>query len=298
MAINCIIIHEGYKEYVRNNLQVTAKYNKVFLVGDKSMEVLGELDNIVFLNINKYNELEEIKKLRNCFKNYSTNGCEYEWCCFKRVFIIEKVLEEFNLDNLFHLDSDCILIENINNYKFTRDIAYCLCNNFKNPFRMCGSIHCGLLNKVFCQEFRKLYIDIFENGSKFKLIESKINYHKKYRKPGGICDMTLYYLLWKENLIDIQNLLDIGETIDGNKCIFTNLYMSSEGFREENQYQIKNRCLEITSSSGTPASIGCSKKDGKNFIKDLKTKEFYQLFNIHFQGGSKKFLTNDLKNIY
>jgi len=283
MSISCIIIHEGYKEYVKNNLEITGKYNKIYLVGDKSMEELGKLNNVVFLNISKYNELEEIKNLKECFKNFSTNDSEYEWRCFKRVFIIEKILEEFNLENLFHLDSDCILINNINNYKFQKEIAYCICNNFRNPYRMCGSIHCGLLNKLFCSEFRKLYCDIFDNKTKFKLIDSKIYYHRKYRKKGGICDMTLYWLLWVNKIVEIQNLLEIGETIEGNKCIFTNLYMSGEGFRDENQFIMKEKCLEIME---------------KKFIKDIKTKELYQLFNIHFQGGSKKFLSSDLKNIY
>ena len=49
-----IIVHIGYKDYLRCNLEITGKNNKVYLIGDKSVEHLGNLPNVTFINIDNY----------------------------------------------------------------------------------------------------------------------------------------------------------------------------------------------------------------------------------------------------
>ena len=136
--IPVVIIHRTYKEYLKINLEVTGTNNKIYLIGDTAIEHLGLIDNVTFVNINKYENLPLIKKSYKNFINYSSNDKKFEWWCFERVFILKFFMEEFKLEHIFHMDSDNILLEDINSYPFKKNIAYCL---LKNQSLMCGSIH-------------------------------------------------------------------------------------------------------------------------------------------------------------
>ena len=63
---------------------------------------------------------------------------------------------------------------------------------------MSASIHSSLINSEFCNEFTKLFQGIYIDKTKFQLIEDKIKYHNEKNVAGGICDMTLYFLLFNE----------------------------------------------------------------------------------------------------
>ena len=36
--ISCVLVHKGYKPYLKYNLEITSKNNKIYLIGDKSLE--------------------------------------------------------------------------------------------------------------------------------------------------------------------------------------------------------------------------------------------------------------------
>ena len=171
---------------------------------------------------------------------------------------------------------------NINNYEFKKEIAYCLNKNF-HKFRMSHSIHSGLLNINFCDKFIDLYQDIYINKTKLYLIQEKINYHtdKNLNKfiNGGICDMTLYYLLVKENILDVQNLLEPNQN-----TVFVNNINNGEGYNNKDQYFTLNNILKINLQ---PDSIT---------INDKHSNKSYNLNNIHFQGISKQLLNNNFSS--
>lgn len=271
--IDCVIVHTGYKEYLKINLLITGKTNHVYLIGDASCQHLDSLPNVTFININKY--LNKNNHLKEKFVNYSSNSSQFEWLCFERVFIIHQFLLEYNLSRCFHIDSDNILLRNINEYKFNKEIAYCKCKNYHNE-RMSNSIHAGLLNVHFCEQFTQLYTDIYCNKTKIDLIKNKINYHTNengtyYR--GGICDMTLYYLL--ADIIDVQNLL-----LPNDNYVFINNINNGEGWELKNQYKLLHNKLEIDVTSNT--------------IIDITSNHRYNIFNIHFQGNAKTLMNENL----
>lgn len=280
--IPVVIIHIKYKEYLKINLEITGINNKIYLIGDDSLNHLGKLNNVSFIDINKYRNLPLIKKCRDSFVNYSSNAKDYEWLCFERVFIMKFFMEEFNLEYIFHSDSDNILLHDVNNYKFEKNVAYCLPKNYHNN-RMSSSIHSGLLNQNFCNKFIELYFNLYIDKSKFYLIENKIKYHKdkngKYIN-GGICDMSLYYIIANENIVDVENLL-----APKNNIVFINNINNGEGYESKEQYRLKNNIIDITYESDK-----CS-------IYDKINNKQLQIFNIHYQGGAKKYMTEDLKKI-
>lgn len=279
--IPVVIIHTTYKEYLKINLEITGKNNKIILIGDNTLKHLSKLNNVTFVDITKYNNIPFINECRKSFVNYSSNSSNFEWICFERVFILKYFMEEYNIESIFHIDSDNILLLNINDYPFEKNIAYCITKNY-HQYRMSNSIHVGLLNKNFCNKFSELYQDIYINKSKFNLVKEKINYHTdkngKYIN-GGICDMTLYYILNNENIIDVENLL-----IPKNNIVFINNVNYGEGYESKEQYSLKNNIMDIKFT-----------KNNKCLINDKINNKELQMCNIHFQGGAKILLNEQLK---
>jgi hypothetical protein len=282
-SIDIIIIHVGNKSYLETNCKITGKNNNIYFIGDESCKYLEKYQNVTFIDISKYINDTNINNLKKSFINYSTNSANFEWACFLRVFIIHLFLKEYNLERVFHLDSDCVLLKDINKYNFTKEIAYCKIPSFNNPLRMNNSIHCGLLNIKFCQEFEKLYIDVFINKSKFELIEPKIDFHVNTKSNGGICDMTFYYLLTNLGILDVQNLLDISIDKDCDKVVFMNILNNGEGMLSKNQYQMN-----------TSNIIKIKTENNKNLVYDTINNTSYVLFNIHFQGSTKQYMNDKI----
>jgi hypothetical protein len=273
--IPCVIVHRGFKPYLKYNLEITSKNNKVFLIGDESVSNLASIsDNIEFVNIEEYETRKRIIDLKNNFVNYNTQPQDIEWMNFERVFIIHDFLLERNYKQIFHLDSDNVLLKNINDFKFDYTNAYCI-PSFQENYRMDSSIHCGLLDKEFFLEFENLYSDLYITKNKFYLIEKKIGYHKKNNIRGGITDMTLYYLIQKLEKIKTQNLMQPFKSKDDEEFVFINNFNLAEGFYDFNNFEMRIKKIKLY--------------DG-NSVNDLINLKIIKIANIHFQGTSKKYL--------
>ena len=279
-GINCVLVHKGYKPYLKYNLEITSKNNKIFLIGDKSLERLQNISkNITFIDISKYENSENIIEYKKHFTNYSTNSFEFEWFCFARVFIIQSFIKENNLENIFYIDSDNVLLEDINNLNFTNTNAFMIPHH-QETFRMSASIHSSLLNSEFCDQFEKLYYDLYVSKEKFNLIEGKIDYHQKNNVSGGICDMTLYYLLYKNDFLSVQNLFEKFQNKFGENIVFMNHINTGEGPYSKQNYKLKNEKLKIFKG---------------NKIYDIINDEKLKVCNIHYQGSAKKLLNRFTK---
>ena len=57
-------------------------------------------------------------------------------------------LNKNELENVFHIDSDNVLLTNISNLEFHKKNAYLIPPN-QEVYRMSGSIHSGLIDKSF-----------------------------------------------------------------------------------------------------------------------------------------------------
>ena len=273
--IPCVIVHRGFKPYLKYNLEITSKNNKVFLIGDESVSNLASIsDNIEFVNIEEYETRKRIIDLKNNFVNYNTQPQDIEWMNFERVFIIHDFLLERNYKQIFHLDSDNVLLKNINDFKFDNTNAYCI-PSFQENYRMDSSIHCGLLDKEFFLEFENLYSDLYITKNKFYLIEKKIGYHKKNNIRGGVTDMTLYYLIQKLEKIKTQNLMQPFKSKDDEEFVFINNFNLAEGFYDFNNFEMRRKKIKLY--------------DG-NSVNDLINLKIIKIANIHFQGTSKKYL--------
>ena len=276
--ISCVMMVDYYHKYMKTSLSITSRYNHVYLLGTPQFKSL-ESKNITFVDIENYNNLEFTKKIKDNFVNYGAKDDKSEIFWLSRVPKLKQFMSDFNLDSIFMIDSDNILLFDINEYHFTEKNSLCISKNW-SPHHHAASIHSALLNQEFCDEYEKLYLDIFINKSKFYLIEQKIEYHKN--NPGGIADMTLYYHLFNEKIISFDNLYE-PKIINGEKSVFINNFSTSEGYEFQDQYELNKKYLKIYNKNKT------------NYIYDEKNREYLKLLNIHYQGKAKKNLNFLLK---
>lgn len=284
--IPVVVFHvNGNQEYFKNCINLSACNNKVYLIGDDSnMTTFIDNKNVEFININEL-ESNEITEFKKCFTNYSTNGYNYELNCFLRVFYLKIFLIKKNIQKAFHTDSDCVVLDNINNI-FTEDssIAYSIQKKVENAYHMVGSIHNSLLDINFCEKFIELCFDIYGNKSKLNLIEPKINWHKDNNIGGGICDMTLYYLIYSEKII--ENIIDLNEilNINNEEMIFDHNLSDTYGFDGENTYEKNNNIKNIANNNNKYYFI-------------TNNNQLIRTITIHFQGGTKKVLELSYQSI-
>ena len=273
-----LVCHFGKDEYVKNALRVSSKNNKVIFLGDSDENTQG-IDNVDCIDVRNFMQSEKIIHYKNFFKPYNTSDSYFVWLWYLRVFILSEYISQTNIDSIFHIDSDNVLLRDINNYNFQKEIAYCIPPNEDENY-MTGSIHSGLLNKQFFNNFEDLYSDIFVNKSKFHLIENKVKFHENFGY-GGICDMTLFYLNYVADKENIQNLLSINTNKNTEGVVFMNDLNDSEGPDSKKQFKTDRK-----------NKIKIFNFENEFFIYDLFGKCFVKVMNIHFQGKAKSLLTS------
>lgn len=204
------------------------------------------------------------------FVNYSTNPENVELICFARLFYIRRWMEVTGVRECVHLDSDCLLYRPISELFPDKKVAYSYRSGSDN---MAASIHVSFLTYDFLLAYEVLCRDIYVTKTKFRLIEDKIRHHQETGRLGGICDMTIYYLLTKE--VPVRALMDLqpdGSTFDDN-INDTNGFLGPETWEQEEGIKVIRRQNGIVEAK-------C--KDGR----------YVRLNNLHFQGPAKKYISS------
>ncbi len=279
--INTVVVHDKPSDFLETSLRITSKNNLVYLIGGEAVRYLDKYENVIYVDINKYFQQEKFIRYKDKFEHF---GDKDEWSYyfwFMRLFLIYEFMKDYNFTRIFSCDSDNILLDDVNKYPFKAKNAIVIPQVWEDHW-FTSSVHAGLITEEFCENYEILYEDIFINKSKFNLIEDKINHHKS--NPGGVCDMTLYHYIVKFGLVDMQNLMDPVE-IDGKKFVFINNFADGEGAKSREQYKTGRNKLKIYTS----------KKDKSNKIYDKISKEYLNLFNLHFQGKSKRLINTKLE---
>ena len=272
--IPVVIVHLGNQSYLHDTVTYVKSYgNRVIILGDESNKHI-QAEHFMLSTL----RTSDLDTFEQSFVNYSTNNAGLERFCFSRLFYIREWMKQHSIDTIVHLDSDCILLEKTDKL-FDGSLAYTYnVSESSDPEKMAGSIATSCLTMDFLNKFVQLCFDIYVTKTKHNLIEPKIKYHRQYNKPGGICDMTLYYILTKE--MNVKNLLDIqpdGSTYDDN-------ITDTLGFDGMNTFE---KIQDIKYLHINDDGIVYAKCTNGRFIK---------LNNLHFQGSAKGLL-HDIANI-
>ena len=49
-----VIVHEDYQDYLKSSIEISGKNNKIYLIGNKSVEFLQDHPSVTYVNIQKY----------------------------------------------------------------------------------------------------------------------------------------------------------------------------------------------------------------------------------------------------
>ncbi len=277
MKTPVVISHSGDDEYFKAVVIIAAQKNPVFVIGDSvNQHTFKGMQNIQHIH-NADLQTKELEAFDASFINYSSNSREEEFRCFRRVFLVQQFMHLNRHEQVFHLDSDCLLLEDVSKLfpaqPATPATAYALMPNYY-PYLMAGCIHNALLSSDFCQAFAQLCADIYISKSKFSLIEPKINWHRENNIGGGICDMTMYYLLHAEKIVSV---LDLNQAymIEKEVCIFDHNINVEFGPAGNNTFTLANGLKKVLKNND---KYYCETKDG-SLIRAL---------TLHFQGAAKR----------
>lgn len=300
--IPIVIHHTGnYNDYFLNSVRINAKHNDVIVIGDehnkqKILDIQLTLPNIEFIDVNTLHtpQIDEFKK---CFLNYSFNPEKFELHCFLRTFYLRELLIQKKIEKICYVDSDCVILHNIpillSQIEPKINIGISIVKN-NDPLDMSGCIHNAIINKELCDEFIQLCFDVYQNRSKFHLIEKKWIHHKNCQ-AGGICDMTLWYLLFQHTtlrLTDMNKKFHFKDEV----CTFDHNVHSSYGFCGNNTF--KTQSNYHVSSYGSDIKI-TTQKDNKIYAKtqDQHKSSDIRLLSIHYQGDAKSGLASNAHNL-
>jgi hypothetical protein len=273
--IPIVIFHIGNQDYLKKCLEFNSKNNRVFLLGTSGNKEFININNVIHIDVNKLNNSSKVKTFQDHFINFSSNPHDAEFLCFLRIFYIYQFMTHYNIKRVFHLDSDCVILKNINDISFNKNVAYSY-HESQEKHKMRACIHNGLLTYDFCQKFIDLCFDIYVNKTKLHLIKPIIEYFFQNDIDGGVSDMVLFYLLRN----NVQNL---NIPFDGG--VFMHNLNIGEGWLGKSQYEL----MEDLSGNYV---IKITKKDNEYQIYDIINKKYYNLYSIHFQGQAKKHLRN------
>ena len=295
MSVPIVIVHIGDSYYLKDVVEFNAKRNTVFFVGNEANSYLGEIPNVTHISYKEFEDINiqrmkdhflelekgiQTKKLNIINPDYScTNNGTYQFLCFARVYFVKKLMEKYNLELVFHIDSDCFLLEPTQDLAdaMGRRLAYGI-EHVHNNIHMVGSIHNAFLTKTFCDVFLQLYDDIYVTGTKRHFLQHKVMCIQNKIGGGKICDMNLYYILWQQKLLDI---LDMTQPFmyKGELCVFDHCIGNATGFEGGQTYETEQD------------NFGFLKKlriaNAKVYQKTTKGKEI-RLLSLHFNGQYKQ----------
>lgn len=262
-GVPIVIFHVGNHSYLHATIRHNKQFGSVVLLGDES----NMFADCTHVNVKRL-DTPQHQEFVSHFVNYSTNFYINELLCFRRLFYLRRWMEVTGIREVVHLDSDCLLFRPLSEMFPDKNVGYVYRSGSEV---MAASIHVSFLTYDFLLAYERMCRDIYVTKTRFHLIEEKIKHHQETGKPGGICDMTLYYLLTKE--YPVRALMDLqtdGSTFDDN-IRDNNGFLGSETFEREEGVKVLRR-------QGLFVEAKCV--DGR----------YVRLNNLHYQGSAKKYI--------
>lgn len=281
LNIPIIFVHFGNSWYLEPVLRQAKKLNQdVYLLTDQNVKY----DGIQVVDINKY--MDGVDDFTSVYKHMSSNGYWIEHLCIVRWKIILNFLQQTENKAFAYLDSDILVFDDLTKVfsdRITKNDVGILLPDNQREFQWSSSAHSSYMTIEGLKKVWSFMLEQYTDKDKRKRLRKKYTYHLKNKKPGGICDMTLFYLYAQEN--DIDNLLQVkdGTVFDDNINSANNLVPDEYVTRQEKLFPFSEAAITIKDFA---------MKDGKPVVKNLLSEEDVVFNTLHFQGagGAKELI--------
>lgn len=204
------------------------------------------------------------------YVHMTSNAERFERMAFRRWFIIQEFMEKEEVDRVFLCENDVLLFANISEVLHEITGSALSIPEQLHELDWCVSGHAALWTLEDISRFCKFSLDFYQN--QLHRLQKKWKWHQSTGTPGGICDMTLLYLFWKENNY-IRNL---------NAVI-------GEGFFDHNISDDKNEFLGEYARDWLRIKKIRSRK-GYFEAYNKKLNKWVKCHSLHFSGSAKRFL--------
>lgn len=268
MEIPVVIAHMNAAPYLKPVLATARSFNsRVILIGNQTNAELGSLAECV--RFEPY--AREAACFQKIYRHLSSNPHDFELFCFQRWFLLRDFLESRNLELCFAMDSDVLLYAHAGT-EFARLFSPACPFTLLNGTSGGSSFFTRESLAHFCRFLRETYED--KSSLRFQLLTATFSEFQKARRPGGVCDMTLFRLFAQETHARFGEMCAVIDhsTYDRN----INL---SDGF------EMLGPMKRIYARGGLP------------YGKALDSETFIQFKTLHFQGDAKQWLPDMAERI-
>ena len=274
------------QEYLRFCVDQACKYNdKVVLIGDEANSTWCK----EWHHVNEFKN-EKLLKFCSVFKNWSSYPYTWSLSIYKRFFLFEEYLKRNGYAECVVLDSDILVYLDFASYEpfLNCDAAMEIPKaqdmealKIPNEFRWAANVGLSYFKLEALSDFLDYCIDIFENHME-DVLRPKWDAHQKYGIPGGICEMTLFYL-WQKQRPEgtILNLL----VPDKDGFVFSGPISGEENY-------LRGECV-VSKLTTIKKIVYC---DGYPHYVNKPDKSLLPTYSLHFIGGDKIYMEGMYKN--
>lgn len=223
--------------------------------------------HIQFINVNDLNYLEKFQNFKDVYVHLSTHSLEFELACFERFFALESLLEIYNIESAWHLDTDVWptpLLHQFNGFELV----------FSSPYEDL-SVASGHTSKFSLQNISKFTTFLTDVLYQEHLEEMTRNFSERLQKGllGGICDMRAI-AFWLRTL---------------NSREWYNSYSNPYLETYINHY-FGNLQVEILGKHATSSTRKIGVRTNERFFRIRLDTKVYKYASLHFQGQYKNFI--------
>ncbi|MGB3297851.1 MAG: hypothetical protein WBA76_06245, partial [Phormidesmis sp.] len=221
----------------------------------------------------------------------SDNPTAQDLSCWRRHFLLETWMKENSAPAVFLIDSDWVTFANYTTEVATQLPSECAATLMHSnqpadstQYKWSASPHFSYWTIEALEEFTDFCIEAYKNESIRNRLVEKYQWHLEHNKVGGICDMTLLHLWYKQTQLNVVNLAQVmnGKVLDLTINRSTNYF--------ESEYQMAFGLKKLRFKNGVPYGYNRRLQSEVRFL------------GLHCQGGAKvasRFLGNsNLRGMY
>lgn len=289
-----VFIHKGnswYLPYVLCQAKFASPSSNITLIGDElALQAVQSIKGIHTESLEKL-ECDFTKTFRENYCHMSTNPRDYELFCWLRWFFFLEYMRRHSISNSFYCDSDVLLYSSIEDIKEIYDLKNSACA-FLITMHKVGSGHCSYWSYDFLNKFCEFSVSSFVEPEFLDVYKKKYAWHLTEKQPGGICDMTTFYLFWKWikhepvsfdshspwNVDQEDQIENLAVNHDAN-VIDANINSGSNYDSDEFAVELNRGIKKVKFIRGCPF-----------FFASNNSGTLVRVHALHFQGGAKLYI--------
>ena len=208
MVCNIIITHRGnppHLKYVLSQIAHTNPDANIILMGDESNKNCRFTKHVFLKDYwNMANDFAQV------YTHLNSTSVEYELFCYQRWFCVYEYMKAHNLEDVFSLDSDVLVYDNLNDlHELLKNYPFAISAknlDAENPGWWIAGPPIGYFHRDALKRMLDLFIKSYQDKKYLSLFDEKMNWHHSRNEPFGVCDMTQIFFFAQENKNKFFNL--------------------------------------------------------------------------------------------